>query len=176
MGKRLPPGRKCAILRWGCFKHTLDCIGQTALPGEDIEGCPPRCGAFSPEGEVMRRFVLASLALVLLLPLAAPCFGQALPAPKTEAIFPGVTRINYAGQVFVFTTTVRLSATFLSVGFDRIQIQVKTNYTLAEGMSLAPGQMVRIYWEEGDENLYDGDPPENGWMGLVLTEGGLTEK
>ncbi len=125
----------------------------------------------------MRRFALALLVVVSLIPLSwVPCFGQQLPAPKIEAIFPGVTRIDYAGQTFVFTTTVKLSATFQSASFDRIQLHVKTNYSPAEGMALAPGQMLRIYWEEGDEDLYDGMPPEGGWTGFVLTEGGLTEK
>jgi hypothetical protein len=121
----------------------------------------------------MRSIALVSLAFVLLLPMAVPCLGQELLAPKTETVFPGVTRISYADQVFVFTTTVRLSVTFQIAVPGKVQIRVNTS---AKGLSLVPGQKVHLYWEDGDEVLYDDARPDDGWIGFVLTEGGLTEK
>jgi ABC-type glycerol-3-phosphate transport system substrate-binding protein len=122
----------------------------------------------------MRKLSAVLLAVGLVISVAA--VAEQLPAPKTEAIFPGVTKVLYAGETFVFTTTVKLSAKFEAAYPDRIQIKVKTSATLRDGMALAPGDMVRIYWEDGDETLYNGMPPENEWIGMVLTEGGLTEK
>jgi hypothetical protein len=101
--------------------------------------------------------------------------AQQLPVPKTEAVFPGVTSVSYAGETFVFTTTVKLSAKFEWIGGNQIRIQVRTNTTPREGMELVPGQALRIYWEGEGETLYDGTPPSE-WIGIVLTEGGLTEK
>jgi len=103
------------------------------------------------------------------------CMAQQLPAPKTEAVFPGVTSVLYAGETFVFTTTVKLSAKFEWIGGNQIRIQVRTSSTPRQGMELAPGQALRIYWEDEDETLYDGTPPSE-WSGIVLTEGGFTEK
>jgi len=103
------------------------------------------------------------------------CMAQQLPAPKTEAVFPGITTILYADETFVFTTTVKLSARFEWIGGNQIRILVRTTTTPREGMQLAPGQALRIYWEDEDEVLYDGTPPTE-WSGIVLTEGGFTEK
>jgi ABC-type glycerol-3-phosphate transport system substrate-binding protein len=122
----------------------------------------------------MRKLSAVLLAVGLVISVAA--VAEQLPAPKTEAVFPGVTKVLYAGETFVFTTTVKLSAKFEAAYPDRIQIKVKTSTMLRDGMALAPGDMVRIYWEDGDETLYNGMPPENEWIGMVLTEGGLTEK
>ncbi len=119
---------------------------------------------------------LSVVVLALVLVFAVVCIAEQLPVPKTEAVLPGVTRVMYANQTFVITTTVKLTARFECVNFDQIQIKVRTNLTPREGMALAPGQMLRIYWQDGDETIYDGMPPDGEWTGLVQTEGGLTEK
>lgn len=125
----------------------------------------------------MRRFAVAILAVALVtLWGSMPCVADQLPAPKTESVFPGITKICYANETFVFTTTVKLSATFEYLPSNEVRIRVRTNIAVHEGMSLAPGQMMRIYWEDGDELLYDGLPPDGEWIGLVQTEGGFTEK
>lgn len=124
----------------------------------------------------MRRCILSLLAIaaaLALIPNLSP--ADQLPVPITEAVFPGVTRINYANQTFVFTTTVKLSAHFEYLLPGEIHMKVKLAGT-RDGMALAPGQMLRIYWENGDETLYDGTPPDGEWTGIVLTEGGMTEK
>ena len=124
----------------------------------------------------MKNLALTVLTLVIVvLAVHSPCFGEQLPTPKIEVVFPGVTRVVYADQTFVFTTTVRLSATFEFMPPGEIRIKVRTSAAPFGGMAPA-GQRLRIYWQEGDETLYDGDPPEDEWIGGVLTEGGLTEK
>ncbi len=118
---------------------------------------------------------LSAVFIVLALAVAVAAFAEQLPVPKTEAVFPGITRVSYVGETFVFTTTVRLSAKFEVISDNQIQIQIKTALTPREMGALAPGEMLRIYWEDGDQTLFDGTPPEE-WTGVVLTEGGLTEK
>lgn len=124
----------------------------------------------------MKTFSAVLFALVLVIAAtSAVCVAQHLLVPTTVAVFPGTTEVDYAGETFIFTTTVKLSAKFEWIGGNQVRIQVKTNPGPHEGMELAPGQTLRIYWEGQDEILYDGTPPGE-WTGIVLTEGGLTEK
>ena len=118
------------------------------------------------------------LALLLVVALVIPgiLIAQQLPVEKTVAVFPGVTSIDYAGQTFVITTPVKLSAKFETISWTEIKITVKTGPSHRSGVSPAPGQPLTIYWEEGDEIIYDGDPPGDEWSGIVLSEGGFTEK
>jgi hypothetical protein len=118
--------------------------------------------------------VLSILALAFMLGPAV-CTAQELPVPTTVAVFPGVTHVPYAGQTFIFTTTVKLSAKFEWVGGNEIRIQVRTAPLPAGGMSLAPGAVLQICWEGHDECIYDGTPPAE-WTGIIQTEGGFTEK
>jgi hypothetical protein len=122
---------------------------------------------------------LAVLFVLALLVTAAPaiCTAQQLPVPTTVAVFPGVTEVPYAGQVFIITTTVKLSAKFEWIGGNEIRIQVRTNLgsTGSSPMELAPGPVLKICWEGHDDCLFDGTPPPE-WTGIVRTEGGFTEK
>ena len=122
----------------------------------------------------MRKLLLVFFAVGLMIVVAVA--ADQLLVPKTVAVYPGVTRVLYAGQTFRFTTTERLSVRFEPVGMSEIQIRVKPTVTSRQTMSLTSGTTLQIYWEEGDETLYDGTPPDGEWSGLVLTEGGLTEK
>jgi hypothetical protein len=125
----------------------------------------------------MRRFAVAILAVALVIQVVPlQCLGDQLPAPKIESVFPGVTRIIYADETFVFTTTVRLSATFEYLPTNEIRIKIKTNVPIHQSMAMAPAPAVRIYWEEGDEILFDGALPDGEWIGIVQTEGGFTDK
>jgi hypothetical protein len=124
----------------------------------------------------MKRLGMPILAVVVVLAMVyVPCQGDQLPMPVTEMVFPGTTRITYADQTFVFTTEVRLSATFVYKSPGEIHIRVKT---AAPPERLAPGleQAFRIYWEEKDEVIFDGLTSGGGWTGIVRTEGGMTEK
>lgn len=118
------------------------------------------------------------LALLLVVALVLPGIltAQQLPVPKTVAVFPGVMNVDYAGQTFVITTPVKLSVKFETISWTEIKITVKTGPSHRTGVSPAPGQTLQIYWEEGDEIIYEGDPPAEEWTGIVLTEGGFTEK
>jgi len=118
---------------------------------------------------------LSAVLVVVALAVAVAAFADQLPVPKTEAVFPGITRVNYVGETFVFTTTVKLSARFEVISDNQIRIKVKTSLTPREMGALAPSDMLKIYWEDGDQTLFDGTPPDE-WTGIVLTEGGLTEK
>ena len=125
----------------------------------------------------MRRIVGAFLVLVLTVSVGSElCFGQYLVAPKSETILPGTARIEFAGQAVVFTTPVKIFVWFENMGSGRIRIRVKTALASRAGMALAPSEPLRIYWEDGDEVLFEGTPPGGGWSGILLTEGGLTEK
>lgn len=125
----------------------------------------------------VKKLVAVVLAVALTMSgMVALGHGEELPAPRTETIFPGVTKIVYAGETFVFTTTVKLSATFGFAAVNQISIKVKTASPAQEMGGHVGSPVVRIYWEDGDEYLYDGPPPDGEWTGLVQTEGGFTER
>jgi hypothetical protein len=119
------------------------------------------------------------LALLLVVTLVTPgiLIAQQLPVPKTVAVFPGVTDVDYAGQTFIITTPVKLSVKFETISWTEIRITVKTGPSHRSGPSPAPTQQIlQIYWEDGDEIIYEGEPPSEEWIGIVLSEGGFTEK
>jgi hypothetical protein len=122
----------------------------------------------------MKKLLVVFFAVGLMIVVAVA--ADQLLVPKTVVVYPGVTRVPYAGQTFRFTTTEKLSVRFEPVGMSEIQIRVKPTVTSRQMMSLTSGTTLQVYWEEGDETLYDGTPPDGEWNGLVLTEGGLTEK
>jgi hypothetical protein len=122
----------------------------------------------------MKRFSAGLMVLVLL--VAAVCVADQLPIPITEKIAPGTAEVVYAGNTFVFTTSVKLTAKFQFFLPNRIEIRVSSQYTGTEGPDPVSSATVSIYWQDGDETLYNGAPPTSEWTGLVLTEGGLTEK
>ena len=119
---------------------------------------------------------LSAVLFTVGLVISVVAVAEEIAAPKTMAVFPGVTKLRYAGETFVVTTTVKLSVTF-EVGYPSgIKIKVRTSPALQDKMAPAGADVLRIYWEGGDETLYDGTTPDGEWTGLVLTEGGLTEK
>jgi len=116
------------------------------------------------------------LAIALLLVVAPiPSQGDRIPVPVTEAVFPPSARLMYAGESFVFNTTVKLSVTFEFRLPNEIHLKVRVGVPL-QTLSSTVVQNVQIYWEEGNEDLYNGIPPEGEWTGVILTEGGMTEK
>ena len=126
----------------------------------------------------MRPVTRSLLALLLVATLVIPgvLVAQQLPVPKTVAVFPGVMDVDYAEQTFVITSPVKLSIKFETISWTEIRITIKTGPSHRMGVSAAPGQTLKIYWEEGDEVIFEGDPPSEEWTGIVLTEGGFTEK
>ncbi|UCG50654.1 MAG: hypothetical protein JSW58_10630 [Candidatus Latescibacterota bacterium] len=125
----------------------------------------------------MRVFPRILLAFVLAVVLASPgaLMAQQLPLPMQKAIPQGITTVEYAQQTLVFTTSVPLIANFQFISENEIEVRVRTRSSGQQGGN-APGNILRIWWEEGDEFIYDGEPPEEEWSGILLTEGGFTEK
>ena len=116
-------------------------------------------------------------ALMLVVALMSPGFltAQQLPMPMQKIIYPGATTVEYASETLVFTTSVPLAAKFQFVSASEIEVSVRTHSSGRAG-SYAPGNMLRIYWQEEDLWLYDGEPPDEEWIGILQTEGGFTEK
>ncbi|MEJ2719714.1 MAG: hypothetical protein P8181_01055 [bacterium] len=125
----------------------------------------------------MRVVTGAILALMLVVALVTPGLLQAqqLPMPVQKIIYPGVTTVEYAGETLVFTTSIALLAKFQFVNATEIEITVST-HAGGRATAAAPGNILRIYWQNEDEYIYDGEPPEEEWTGILLTEGGFTEK
>jgi hypothetical protein len=117
------------------------------------------------------------LALMLVVALVSPGFlmAQQLPMPLQKTIYPGITTVEYASQTLVFTTSVTLLAKFQFVSANEIEVSIRT-HTGGRAAANAPGSMLRIYWQDEDLDIYDGEPPDDEWTGILLTEGGFTEK
>lgn len=125
----------------------------------------------------MRVVTGAILALMLVVALVSPGLltAQQLPMPMQKIIYPGATTVEYAGETLVFTTSVALLAKFQFISATEIEVTVST-HTGGRAAASAPGNILRIYWQNEDEYIYDGEPPEEEWTGILLTEGGFTEK
>ena len=115
-------------------------------------------------------FVLALLAI----PFAA--VPQQLPAPVEESVAPGVSTIYYAGQTLRFTTDVPLKVFLSAVAPDRIFLKFRAPASYVPGGS-STSAVVEVYWENWSNEIYEGPPPTTPpWEGILLTEGGFTEK
>jgi hypothetical protein len=115
-------------------------------------------------------------ALMLVVALVSPgLMAQQLPMPLQKVIYPGVTTVEYASETLVFTTSVALFAKFQCVSENEIEVTVRS-HSSGRAVTNAPGNMLRIYWQEEDRLIYDGEPPEDEWTGILQTEGGFTEK
>jgi len=115
-------------------------------------------------------FVLALLAI----PFAA--VPQQLPAPVEESVAPGVSTIYYAGQTLRFTTDVPLKVFLSAVAPDRVFLKFRAPASYVPGGS-STSAVVEVYWENWSNEIYEGPPPTTPpWEGILLTEGGFTEK
>ena len=125
----------------------------------------------------MRAVTGTIFALMLVVALVSPGFlmAQQLPMPMQKIIYPGATTVEYASETLVFTTSVPLLAKFQFVSVNEIEVSVRT-HTGGRAGTNAPGNMLRIYWQDEDRIIYEGEPPEEEWAGILLTEGGFTEK
>jgi hypothetical protein len=125
----------------------------------------------------MRAVIGATFALMLVVALVSPGFlmAQQLPMPLQKTIYPGVTTVEYAGETLVFTTSVPLLAKFQFISANEIEVSVRT-HSSGRAVTNAPGNLLRIYWQDEDRIIYEGEPPEEEWTGILLTEGGFTEK
>lgn len=127
--------------------------------------------------KALSKVVLASLIVVLLLAPSAS-MSDKLPAPYQTIIAPGQTTIDYFGQQLRFTTDVPLKLNLVPLEPGRLFM--KFNPLPAGGgggnAPAAGGDHVEIYWQNWDNELYDGPAPENPWENVLLTESGFTEK
>lgn len=127
--------------------------------------------------KALSRVVLA-MVLVALLMVPSASMSDRLPAPYQTVVPPGQTQIDYAGQILKFTTDVPLKVSFLPLEPGKIKLTFKA-LPQRDGGGNVPASgwdNVEIFWENWNNEIYDGPPPEDPWQGILLTESGFTEK
>lgn len=120
--------------------------------------------------------VTLCLVMALLVLPAAPVSGQ-LARNVEKAVFPGSTTVQYAGQTFVFNTSVHLRVNLRMLSQTRIEMTVRTmSYEIPQEVYGTPA--LTIEWMNFNETVYDDDPPSisTPWTGVLDTEAGWTEK
>lgn len=125
----------------------------------------------------MRKYSRALIALIVAVSLVTPVLlsAEQLAAPLDKKLSPGTTPVQYAGQTFVFTTNILLRVKFQMVNSTQFELNVTAlNYT--PGAAGPGGPAVSIFWDDNNDQIYDGDPTSAGWTGVIDTEGGWTEK
>ena len=127
----------------------------------------------------MRMVTKVFVTTILLIALSVPAFADQLPVPLEKDIIPGITHLSYAGQSFVFETSVLIHVSFVSKGFTFIELKFKTQPAAGSrgGASQAsPDDQIAIHWNEWEVDIYTGPPPLEEWEGILHTESGFTEK
>jgi hypothetical protein len=111
--------------------------------------------------------------LVISVPTAV--LADQLPNKLEQSVFPGITEITYAGEDFVFDTTVPIHVTFTALGPNRIELKFKV---LGQRGDYIPSQedQIMIDWLDWGTELYSGTPPVDPWGVILDTESGYTEK
>jgi hypothetical protein len=121
--------------------------------------------------------VVVAIVLVALLLAPSALMSDKLPAPYQTIIDPGQTTIDYFGQQLKFTTDVPLKLNLVPLEPGRLYMKFKAlSATGGGGAPAQGGDNVEIYWQNWDNELYDGPPPEDPWENVLLTESGFTEK
>ena len=129
----------------------------------------------------MRRLTGAIIVGLLVALLAVPVglFAQQLPVPVEKSVFPGTTTLQYAGQTFVFTSSVQLRVSFKANTDKEIEITVRAAASRSTDPYSSTGSQTEqlvINWKNFNEDIYNGNPPTQPWTGVLNTEGGWTEK
>ena len=123
---------------------------------------------------------LIALFLIGLLVVPATGFAQGMPLPVERAVLPGVTTIQYAGQTFVFTTSVALKVRFEASSQTQFEMSVRSLAGGHPGAGASPSsgglEEIVIDWKDFNQVVLDGDSSKLPWDGLFGTEGGWTEK
>jgi len=121
------------------------------------------------------RFLVAGIALALLLmPLAI--LADQLPLPLEKKVPAGVTSVTYMNQTLRFTTAVPLVVKFEALSANQIRLTVRTYNSSSGGAQGSSSSTTSIYWEDWNNDVYDGPPPTGTWEGILYTESGFTEK
>jgi hypothetical protein len=117
------------------------------------------------------------LCCLLLIPLVAA--SQELPTKVQKYIPKGTTQVDYAGESFLFVTTVPLQVTFAPAGENKIRLTFRT-VAPARGVGGPKISLyenyVQVHWIEWNTDVFSGEPPEGAWSGILDTESGYTEK
>lgn len=115
--------------------------------------------------------------LIFIISVPATVLSDQLPAKLEQSVFPGVTEIAYAGENFVFDTTVSIHVAFTALGPTRIELKFKVLGQRSVGGNIpAQEDQIQIDWLNWDTELYSGSPPEDPWGVILDTESGYTEK
>ncbi len=115
--------------------------------------------------------------LIFIISVPATVLSDQLPAKLEQSVFPGVTEITYAGENFVFDTTVSIHVTFTALGPTRIELKFKVLAQRSVGGNIpAQENQIQIDWLNWDTELYSGSPPTDPWGVILDTESGYTEK
>jgi hypothetical protein len=115
--------------------------------------------------------------LILIIAVPATVFSDQLPAKMEKSLLPGITEISYAGENFVFNTTVSIHVSFTAVGPTRIELKFKVlGQRVGEGYIPSQENRIQIDWLDWNTVLFSGTPPADPWGVILDTEGGYTEK
>ncbi|MFH1754266.1 MAG: hypothetical protein ABIA59_01055 [Candidatus Latescibacterota bacterium] len=126
----------------------------------------------------MRHALKISLLCLLILVISVPAtvLSDQLPAKLEQSVFPGITEITYAGEEFVFNTTVSVHVTFTALGPSRIELKFKVLGQRSGGYIPSAVDQIQIAWVTWNTELYSGTPPTTPWGAILDTESGYTEK
>jgi hypothetical protein len=128
----------------------------------------------------MRMVPKASLVFLLVISVMIPAIAlsDVLPDRMEKTLYPGKTDVSYAGQNFVFDTTVIIHITFIPLEINKIELKVKVRPTRSESGGDAPlsEEMLCIDWLNFNDQLYNSTPPTAPWGIIIDTESGYTEK
>ena len=128
----------------------------------------------------MRLVPKISLVFLLVIAVMIPtiALSDQLPDRMEKTLYPGRTDVAYAGQNFVFDTTVIIHITFIPLDINRIELMVKVRPTRDEpgGGGTQSEEMLCIDWLNWNNVLYNSTPPTGPWGIIIDTESGYTEK
>ena len=131
-------------------------------------------------GKAMRTVLKVSLVFLLVVAVFIPttALSDQLPDRMEKTLYPGRTDVSYAGQNFVFDTTVIIHITFIPLELNKIELAVKVRPTRSEpgGGQTQSEEMLSIDWLNWNDQLYNGTPPTAPWGIILDTESGYTEK
>jgi hypothetical protein len=115
--------------------------------------------------------------LIFIISVPATVLSDQLPAKLEQSLSPGITEITYAGENFVFDTSVAIHVTFTAMGPTRIELQFKVLGQRGGGGNVPQQEdEIQIAWLNWDTELYSGSPPTDPWGVILDTESGYTEK
>jgi hypothetical protein len=131
-------------------------------------------------GKAMRMVLRVALVCLLVSAILIPAtaLSNQLPDRMEKTLYPGRNDVSYAGQNFVFNTTVIINITFIPLDLNKIELRVKVRPTRSEPGSgqTQSEETLSIDWLNWNDQLYNGTPPTDPWGIILDTESGYTEK